>query len=101
MLVRDVQRGKHKCSELKQEMKKSDRGSIPHVGRVNGVELQALVDIGASNSFISKDLVEKNRWKINAKKGIIQQAMKNAERKRIGTIEAKIEKWIEGNHGNC
>ena len=53
---------------------------------INGLKITALVDPGAMISFIDRDLVLNNGWKIHPCSGSIKQAMTGSEIPRIGEV---------------
>ena len=52
---------------------------------VNGARIMAIMDTGANISVISMNLVDKYKWMVTSKQGVIRQAMNEVP--RIGAVE--------------
>ena len=57
---------------------------------LEGEKVIAFVDGGASNSFVSKNFVEKKKWVIEPQSGSVKQAFANTQVPRIGIIRKKL-----------
>ena len=99
----------HRCEEMPNSseddldvsVKAAERleapGAIKHTAKygirtpciLEGHKIIAFVDGGASTSFISKNFVEQNGWKIEPRPGELRQALTGANTQRIGIVKDK------------
>ncbi len=73
-----------------QEEQENNKNEVTTPCRLNGIDVTALVDGGATTSFISLDFVKRHKLDIRPKNGIIAQALDNCRMKRIGIVKDAI-----------